>query len=77
MPTFTVHQAKSSLSQLLQRAARGEEVIIARGRVAVAKLVPIGVVEGRRTPGSLRGRLNLDSGFFEPLREDELAGWER
>jgi prevent-host-death family protein len=39
---YTVHQAKTNLSRLLEEASSGEEVIIARDKVPVAKLVPIG-----------------------------------
>lgn len=72
----TVHQAKTNLSRLLRKAENGEEVIIARGSKPVARLVPIGEVGGRRKPGSLKGVLSVGPAFFEPLPDDELAGWE-
>jgi prevent-host-death family protein len=72
----TIHQAKTNLSRLLQKAAAGEEVIIARGAKPVARLVPIGVVKGRRTPGALKGILSVGSKFFDKLPADELAAWE-
>jgi prevent-host-death family protein len=71
----TIHQAKTHLSRLVHKAARGEEVIIARGSTPVARLVPIGEVAGRRTPGSLKGVLVVGPDFFEPLPADELEGW--
>jgi prevent-host-death family protein len=72
----TIHQAKTNLSRLLQKAAAGEEVIIARGAQPVARLVPIGVVKGRRSPGALKGVLSVGPEFFEHLPADELAAWE-
>lgn len=72
----TIHQAKTNLSRLLQKAANGEEVIIARGAKPVARLVPIGEVAGRRRPGSLKGKLLVGPDFFDPLPPEELAGWE-
>lgn len=72
----TVHEAKTNLSRLLRKAANGEEVIISRGSKPVARLVPIGEVNGRRTPGSLKGKLVVGPDFFRPLPADELAGWE-
>jgi prevent-host-death family protein len=72
----TIHQAKTNLSKLLQKAARGEEIVISRGSKPVAKLVPIGEVKGKRQPGSLKGTLMVGSEFFEPLPADELSGWE-
>jgi prevent-host-death family protein len=71
----TIHEAKTNLSRLLQRASNGEEVIIARGSKPVARLVPVGEVKGKRRPGVLKGRLVVNREFFEPLPEDELSGW--
>jgi len=48
---FTIHQAKTNLSKLIQKAAAGEEVMIARGAKPVARLVAVGEIKGRRTPG--------------------------
>ena len=76
MPTVTIHQAKTNLSRLIERASAGEEIIIARGSKPVARLVPVGAVKGKRQPGSLKGKLEIGPEFFEPLPEDELAGWE-
>lgn len=72
----TIHEAKTNLSQLLQRASNGEEIIIARGSKPVARLVPFGERKGRRQPGSLKGRLVVNAEFFEPLPNDEISAWE-
>ncbi len=72
----TIHQAKTNLSRLIQKASGGEEVIIARGSKPVARLVPIGEVKGKRQPGSLKGKLLVGREFFDPLPTDELPGWE-
>lgn len=76
MPTVTIHQAKTNLSKLIERASAGEEIIIARGSQPVARLVPVETVKGRRQPGSLKGKLEIGPEFFEPLSEDELKYWE-
>ena len=76
MPTVTIHQAKTNLSRLIERASAGEEIIIARGSKPVARLVPLGVVKGKRQPGSMKGKLEIGPEFFEPLPDDELARWE-
>jgi prevent-host-death family protein len=76
MATVTIHQAKTNLSKLIERASEGEEIIIARGSKPVAKLVPVGAVKGKRQPGSMKGKLEIGPEFFEPLPEDELKGWE-
>ena len=72
----TIHEAKTHLSRLLKKAARGEEIIIARGSKPVARLVPVGTAGGQRRPGSLKGSLSIGPEFFEPLPDDELARWE-
>lgn len=72
----TIHEAKSNLSRLLQRASDGEEIIISRGSKRVARLVPVGEIRGKRRPGSLKGRLVVNPEFFEPLPVDELAAWD-
>jgi len=72
----TIHQAKTNLSRLLQKASQGEEVIISRGSTPVARIVPIGEVKGRQRPGSMKGKLIVGPEFFESLPVDELAGWE-
>ena len=76
MSVFTIHQAKTNLSKLIQKAAAGEEVMIARGAKPVARLVAVGEVKGKRIPGSLKGTLRVGPDFFEPLPENELTRWE-
>jgi prevent-host-death family protein len=65
MDEVTVHEAKTNLSRLLARVERGEEIVIARNRQAVAKLVPIPGVP--RKPGRLRGKIRIGKDFDEPL----------
>ena len=76
MATVTVHQAKTSLSKLIARALAGEEIVIARGKVPVARLLPIAAQVGRKF-GAMRGKARVDERFFESLPEEELAAWER
>ena len=76
MSVVTIHQAKTNLSRLIEKASKGEEVIIARGSKPVARLVPIGEIKGKRQPGSLKGKLCVGREFFEPLPEAELSRWE-
>jgi prevent-host-death family protein len=76
MKSFTIHEAKTNLSKLIEKACQGEEIVIARGPEPVVRLVPIADTKGRRQPGSLRGKLRVGPEFFEPLPADELRGWE-
>jgi prevent-host-death family protein len=70
--TVNVHAAKTHLSALLDRVARGEEIIIARAGKPVARLVPINSVE--RPLGFVNA--TIDDSFFESLPEEELVAWE-
>ena len=70
--TYTVHEAKTQLSRLLQEACEGKEVVIARGTNPVAKLVAIGNARKKRTPGALRGQISYAADAFAPLTDKEL-----
>ena len=63
---YTVHQAKTNLSKLLRKAARGEEVIIARGKKPVARLVALSARTKERVPGRLKGRIWYTPDAFDP-----------
>ncbi|MEX2649829.1 MAG: type II toxin-antitoxin system Phd/YefM family antitoxin [Alphaproteobacteria bacterium] len=76
MTTVTIHEAKTNLSRLIARALAGEEIVILRGKVPVARLEPVPDISGRRF-GAMRGQVYIDDAFFEPLPEEELEAWER
>jgi prevent-host-death family protein len=76
MKTFTIHEAKTNLSKLIEEACQGEEVVIARGAEPVVRLIPISDVKGRRKPGALKGKLQVGLEFFEPLSDEEISRWE-
>jgi prevent-host-death family protein len=72
---YTVHQAKTNLSKLLRKVENGEEVIIARGKEPVAKIIPFPARKKKRVPGSLKGKIWYAPDAFDPLSEQELAEW--
>jgi prevent-host-death family protein len=74
MAVINVHEAKTHLSKLIDRAHRGEEVVISKGGKPWARLVPLAEQQPRRG-GWLAG--SLGKAFWEPLPDDELDGWER
>jgi len=76
MATVTIHEAKTNLSRLIEKACRGEEIVIARGSEPVVRLVALKDGKGHRQPGSLRGKIKLGPEFFEPLPAEELEHWE-
>ena len=69
-----IHEAKTHLSRLVDRAHAGEEIILAKSGKPYAKLVPFHAL-GPRRPGIAEGRLTAD--FFADLPEDELRAWEK
>jgi len=75
METITIHKAKTELSRLIEKACRGEEIVIARGKKPVVRLVAIEDDKGQRKPGALRGKLKVGPEFFEPLPGEELDAW--
>ena len=68
-----VQQAKTHLSALLAEVEAGAEIIIERGNVPVARLVPI-AAPGPRPMGFVA--YHVPDSFFEPLPDDELNAWE-
>jgi prevent-host-death family protein len=74
---ITIHAAKTNLSRLIERACRGEEVIIARGTTPVVRLSPLAEAPRARRFGALRGRARAEAAFFEPLSAAELRAWEK
>ena len=76
MTIVKVHEAKTTLSKLIERALAGEEVVIARGDTPVVRLEPLASEPPRRRFGALKGKLKVTRAFFEPLPRDELAPWE-
>lgn len=76
MSTVPIHKAKAGLSKLVARACAGEEVVIARGKRPLVRLVPVNRPVPERKFGALRGKLVVDDSFFDPLPEAELAAWE-
>ena len=62
---INVHEAKTHLSRLLERVARGEEIIIGRAGKPVAKLVPYHEASDPRTPGGWQGQVQIAADFDE------------
>lgn len=62
-----IYDAKTRLSQLVDRAEAGEEIIIARGGRPAARLVPFRSAAVKRKPGRMRGRIRIGRDFDAPL----------
>jgi len=76
MTVVNTHQAKTNLSRLLERAAKGEDIVIARAGKPVARLVPVAVAGKPRRLGWLKGKLKIPADFDAPLPDSMLAAFE-
>ncbi|HXR40433.1 MAG TPA: hypothetical protein VN776_15130 [Terracidiphilus sp.] len=75
----TMHEAKTQLSKLVERALAGEEVILTHGRnrIPAVKLVPVQAPTVHERPiGLYKGQIEIGPEFFDPLPDEELAAWE-
>jgi prevent-host-death family protein len=67
-----IHAAKTHFSRLVERAANGEEIIIAKAGKPVARLMPLAVPTRRRRLGLLKGKIKIADDFDAPLPEEVL-----
>jgi prevent-host-death family protein len=71
--TVNLYEAKTHLSKLVERAAKGEEVIIAKAGEPKARLVPLARPVRNRKPGDWKGRIVIEPDFDAPLPDEVLA----
>ncbi len=71
MAITNIHDAKSQLSKLIERAMNGEDVVIAKAGQPMVRLVPIGKDESPRSGGQWRGRVRIAPDFDD--LPDEIA----
>jgi prevent-host-death family protein len=77
MAVVNVAEAKAHLSELVERAAAGEEIVIARAGKPRVKLVPLrGEGAKLRVPGKRIGRFRVSKDFDDPLPPEILDGFE-
>jgi len=73
---INIYEAKTRLSQLVEQAEKGDEVIIARAGRPVARLVAFRKPAVARKPGRLKGRIRIGRTFDHPLPADLFEGKE-
>jgi len=73
---INVAEAKARLPELIERAERGEEIVLARNGKPRARLVPLDLDRSLRVPGKGKGRFKVRRGFDAPLPDDLLALFE-
>jgi len=69
MKTVTMHEAKTHLSRLVREAVEGEEIIIARGRIPLVRLLPLIGPHEHRSLGTAKGLISIAEDFDEPLED--------
>ena len=72
---LNIHEAKTHLSQLIERAGGGETIIIAKAGKPKVMLTPIPSPAARR-PGRFSGKIVMTDDFDQPLPEELLKAWE-
>jgi prevent-host-death family protein len=77
MTQVTVHEAKTNLSKLIAAVEAGEEVVLCRGRIPVARLVPLAEPSRKRPPvGVVTSKpVRYSRDCFAPLKGAELKEW--
>ncbi|HEY8527090.1 MAG TPA: type II toxin-antitoxin system prevent-host-death family antitoxin [Acidimicrobiales bacterium] len=70
---FNIHEAKTQLSRIIDRVEKGEEIVISRSGVPVAKVVRIPKRAHRRGRGSLAGRIEFADDWDSPEVNAEIA----
>ena len=73
MDIINLYDAKTNLSSLVERAAGGEEIIIAKAGRPLARLA---ARTGPRKLGLLAGEVRVNADFDDPLPDDLLAAFE-
>lgn len=76
MEKVNIHQAKTQLSRLVDMAASGKEIIIAKSGKPVARLVPYVTTTEARKLGQLRGKIKIKKNFDSPLPSRLLDAFE-
>ncbi len=76
MRTVNIHAAKTQLSRLVDAAAKGEEIIIAKSGKPVARLCPLAAPTEKRRLGALAGKLRVPEDFDASPPEEVLEQFE-
>lgn len=73
--TVNLYEAKTHLSELVEKAAGGEEIIIAKAGKPRARLMPLSEATRLREPGDLKGTIWIADDFDAELPDDLLAAF--
>jgi prevent-host-death family protein len=70
---FNIHDAKTNLSRIIARVEHGEEIIISRAGIPVAKVIPLNRRVDRAGRGSLSGQLTMAEDWDSPEVNESIA----
>ncbi|MBK4737147.1 type II toxin-antitoxin system Phd/YefM family antitoxin [Noviherbaspirillum pedocola] len=76
MHIVNLQEARDTLAELAEEAARGEEIVIAVSGKLRVKLVPVEMERQARKPGSLKGKIRIAPDFDAPLPDDVQSAFE-
>jgi len=76
MAVFNIYEAKTQLSKLVEQAAAGKEVVIARGGKPVARLTSLAGPVRKIRFGLLKGKIKVDKDFDASLPDNVVAEFE-
>lgn len=76
MATVNIYDAKTRLSQLVDQAASGEDVVVSRNGKPLVRITQLDVPKRRIKFGVLKGKVTIAADFDAPLPRDVLAEFE-
>jgi prevent-host-death family protein len=72
MKVVNIHEAKTTLSQLLESVLAGEDVVISKAGTPLARLIPYHTQKKPRSPGIWKGKVTMAEDFDDPLPSEIL-----
>ena len=75
MKRANIHEAKTTLSKLIEMALAGEEVVVCKAGKPLVRLVAYESVQARRVPGVWKGKIEVAAGFDDELPPEVLDGF--
>lgn len=76
MNTVNIYDAKTHLSKLIDQAAGGDDILIARSGKPVARLTSLTTLRRHVRFGVLKGEIRISEDFDEPLPDDVIKSFE-
>ena len=77
METVNIYEAKTRLSQLVDQAASGHDVVVSRNGKPLVRITQLESPKRRIRFGVLRGKVQIAPDFDAPLPDEIMAGFER